>query len=463
LFVIAALVVACVAVSAACSGTEEAASPDEATGSMGGAGAGGSGATEAAAWRSACPEGWPVGPDSTIGEGPWHYPEALGGGGQGSGGGGAWGGGEPTSACHGLEGPVTLRTLGSSTVYGEEPYVLFREQAGTCTAVVATPGFLARPYHVSFSPTSVVLRPDDVAARGGSVSTSEHHLTHWEEIRFDYDATGLELAAMARVFSEYFEEDVGEGWHEDIEVGVAILDAPSLVAPACTLPWRAFSVVASPVVADLAANLRVAPPAWTIRNTILPGAVGIIESRVAPPSSWDDVRGVEASVQVIDGLTALDGRPFPAIDLPVHVVDTGPPMRQHDMKDLSALVGWGSVERYDFGHCSSAGCVSIRGPCGRYDGIAGQLDTTAATEAVLTMRVDERVGYTMWPAFERIELVGQDGMRLDCASEETSPDSIERVWTYDVSGYSHVAFAIEVSSYCHGWGEALIVDDIRVR
>lgn len=166
-------------------------------------------------------------------------------------------------------------------------------------------------------------------------------------------------------------------------------------------------------------------------------------------------------VDVKPTLVDASGAAMQASTLSIGVYDIGPALSVHEMHDMTTVASWGTVEPYMEGPCATTGCLSVRGWCGSYAGIAGQLRTEGATEAVLSMRVEIFDNFLNSPALSVVEVVAEDGTRLTPTSGgDWDAEKAEQVWVYDVTGHKVVGFSMEASSYCHGWGGPLIVDAV---
>lgn len=348
--------------------------------------------------------------------------------------------------------------------YGDAPWMLLREAAGRCEAVVANDGFPGRAYQVTFTESSVELVPVGLAARGGHEGLTEHHLTDWSRILLHLSGSELGTTGVADIAVDMYEEDIGDTHEMTMDVSVQAAEPAALEGPIAVLPWRAASLMTTRPVTDLAES--VSPPSgeWLVQNVTTDQAVGVIQAEMTFEGLWEDIRGRTLPITVDAGLADLAGLALALPNLTVEVRDVGPPVSAHELHDTTTLATWGPVEPYTRDDCATNGCVAVRGECGAFAGIAGQLDTDGMSEVVLAMRQASYEGQVDPPAFARAEVVGELGVIAPLVSSGEWPyDDVPVEWIYDVSGLRKVGFAIEASSYCHGWGGPVIVDRVFAR
>ena len=386
--------------------------------------------------------------------------EGEGTGGTGGGVGGT--GGASTTGCQEIIGAYEIEVEGYAG-----PWLLIQDTSEQgCTAIVANNGHPARRYDVSLSGDEAVLTPVGEPAIEGQKGLTSHHLREWNEIQLDLEQGGLAGTASADTVYDWNEEDI---WGEEDQT----LDA--LTVKAATpgtveirgpmLPWREATVRASRPTSSISAHVEGPSADWVVEDDVIAEAEGIIAAEVRFSGAWDDVRGQTIPFTVSTDLADLSGAsisPAEAEGVMLSVLDIGPAIPAHDMTDTTSLATWGSVEPFEEGDCATSGCLRIQGSCGSYAGIAGQLQTDGATEVVLSMQLNGYDTYVDTPAFSVVEVIAEDGTELTPKSGGSwDSEQTEQTWVYDVSGFDTVGFAIEASSYCHGWGGPIIVDSVR--
>jgi hypothetical protein len=229
------------------------------------------------------------------------------------------------------------------------------------------------------------------------------------------------------------------------------------------LPWDAATILASSPVPSVASLFALPDGPWIGTDIQENHAVGVIQGELRFLGSWDDIRGKTLDFNILPTSLDLGGQPIITKSLPVSVHQIGPPRKEHKMPDTSTVATWGGVAAYTEGDCATLGCVIVQGYCGNFAGMAGQVLTKGASKVVVSMRLESDGTYINEPSsLSSIRLLTPLGQSLTSDKEgQWEFDHVEQVWTYDTEGHDVIGFAIESSSYCHGWGGPIIVESIR--
>lgn len=373
-------------------------------------------------------------------------------------------GGFPDNGCGAAEGAFQLAGSGFP---GDGPWILIQTQETGCRAVVACSGHPARAYRVTSSPDALTLEPTGDAAVGGSREPTQFHLTHWNRIDIELEGGTVADSATANLLVEWSEEDIGSEDPMTADLTVGPPQPATIAQLEAILPWRRAELQVSRPVEAFAPKLG-APAGWSFEDQVIDDAPGVITAEAWFSGSWDDVRGATIALDVDASLADLGGMLVDATDVEVAVLDVGPAVQDHDMSSTDGLATWGNVQPYDQGACAGGGCLLVKGVCGQYAGVAGQLRVDGKSELSLVMHVDGELGeWVNIPYLYRVEVVVPDGSKLEPTSggsfDGNNAQALDATWTYDVSGLDLVGFSVEAASYCHGWGGPIIVDAVRAQ
>jgi hypothetical protein len=329
-----------------------------------------------------------------------------------------------------------------------------------CSAIVSSSGFPGRRYRVERTPNSAVIEPMTEPAQGGSDGLISFTRTTFEAIVLDVAQDARIETATADVFVEWNQEDVWDSSSETIDLSVTAAGPGKVEVPEAILPWTRGEVLGSRPTSGLSQHVSVPSDDWSVTD-LLGGGEGITEAEFFHGGDWDEVRGRTLSFALLSGLVDISGAAMETGPFDLSVRDIGPALVVHEMFDTSTVATWGfgTVEPYAEGDCSTLGCVVLESWGGDYVGLAGQLLTEGATSAVVTMRPSATD-----PLFVRVEVVAEDGTLIPAATggswNEYEP---EQIWTYDVAGHKRVGFSIEVAANSHGWGGPLVVEGVAAQ
>ncbi len=279
---------------------------------------------------------------------------------------------EPATTCQGLEGPYVVRppdseslSVGDDWSIADPIYVAFREDGGSCRAIVNVEYFEPAPYAVQAADGVLRLVPETdgafgtayfrreevglhridsitLAAPGNTVPTCARVELSWARVSGEYDWGGsviveANLDRGVPPVSFVLRRLEGSVWDYG-RLGLDLENLPLMSDPnPVGFPWSTWVLQASRPVASLADHLGVVA---SDGGQALPATIEPIEGQTWVQvrfSDWPSVNGASFEVVVDDSLVDSLGEPAPAARFEGNVVELSPARRAYEFESADEV------------------------------------------------------------------------------------------------------------------------------